>query len=418
MTASAFLDHTKLDAIPGLLQTFIDRGDLAGLVSLTWRRGDLVQTNALGWRDLEGGVPMRRDDLFRIASMTKPITSVATMMLVERGAIRLDDAVQRWVPELANLRVLRDPDGPVDDTVPAHRPITVEDLLTHRSGLTYGLFATGPIAEAYRAALGDRIQIELSPDAWLAALGQLPLVHQPGELMLYSHATDVLGLLVGRIVGRSFRDALRDLVLDPLGMHDTDFYLPAAKRDRIANVYRFDEGHGALAKVDLPVPDHLPSFASGGAGLVGSADDYLTFARMLLGRGEVDGVRLLKARTVQAMCRDRLTPVQRAFPFIGRPIWTGMGFGLGLGIVDAPDKSLLGSGSVGSFTWPGAWGTWWQADPVEQIVLVYMVQHFFPLSAEAGEVIAGGGRGVAGREALPVFESRTYDALVGDRAPA
>ena len=403
---------SRFGAVTKALQPFVERGELSGVVTLTWRGGEVLQSDALGWRDIESRSPMRRDTLFRIASMTKPITTVAALMLLEEGALSLDDPIAKWAPEFASMRVLRDPKGPLSDTEPAARPITVEDLMTHRSGLAYGFTSSGPIAEAHEQALGSVMTTDMAPDDWMAALAALPLSFQPGVRLHYSHATEVLGFIVGRIAGAPFREVLREKVLGPLGMHDTDFWTPPEKRDRLATLYRYSDTSGGLVPVPMPQRDAPPAYAAGGGGLISTVDDYLPFARLLLNDGEVDGVRLLKPDTVRLMRTDRLTPQQREIPFLGMPMWSGMGFGLGLSVVDAPERNLLGAGSVGSFGWPGAFGTWWQADPVEDLVMLYMVQHSIPLTPDAGAAIAGG-RGFAGRMALPAYQRLTYAALEG-----
>ena len=397
-------------AAPAAVQPFIDSGDLAGAVTLIWRSGRIEQVATLGWRDLEARAPMQRDALFRIASMTKPVTTAAALMLMDEGRLSLSDPITRWAPEFADMRVLRDPAGPLEDTVPAGRPITVEDLMTHRAGLAYGFSSVGPIAAAHEAALGHPLESPHTPDSWMAALGALPLSYQPGERLHYSHATEVLGFIVGRIAGTSLGAFLAERVFGPLGMGDTDFWTPPGKRDRLATLYSFNEGRGVLAPVPTPERSEPPAYEAGGGGLISTADDYLKFARLLLGDGEVDGVRLLKSETVRDMRVNRLTAAQREVPFLGLPMWAGMGFGLGLSVVDDPSKNLLGVGSLGSFGWPGAYGTWWQADPAKDLILIYLVAHAIPLGPDAGASIAAG-RGMAGRMALPMFQRAVYAAL-------
>jgi CubicO group peptidase (beta-lactamase class C family) len=403
-------DPEALARVPEALAPFVERGDLPGVVTLTWRGGETAQVNAVGSADLEGGVPMRRDTLFRIASMTKPVTSAAAMMLVEEGKWALSDPITKWAPEFAGMPVLLDPAGPLDQTQPAARDITVEDLLTHRSGLAYGFTSRGPIAKAHEEVLGSVFDPRMDPDTWMAALATLPLSFQPGSRLHYSHATEVLGFLVARIEGKPLGDVLRERVFGPLGMADTDFWAPPAKRDRLAKLYGWDEAAQKLKHVPMPLHDQAPVFSQGGGGLISCVDDYLKFARMLLNDGEVDGVRLLKPETVRDMRTNRLTAEQRSIDFLGMPMWAGMGFGLGLSVVDDPSKNLMGVGSPGSFGWPGAFGTWWQADPVKDLILIFMIQHSMPLNPDAGAQIALG-RGMAGRMALPAFQQATYAAL-------
>jgi CubicO group peptidase (beta-lactamase class C family) len=408
---SSGLSQDELAKIGPALQGVVDSGVLSGAVTLVWRNGEIGDVTTVGMRDIEDSLPMRRDTLFRIASMTKPVTSTAALMLMEEGRLKLDDPITRWAPEFADMRVLRNAKGPLGDTHPAPRDITIEDLMTHRSGLAYGFTSIGPIARAYQAALGDPLGSDRTPDEWMKALGGLPLSYPPGDRFHYSHSTDVLGFIVGRIAGMPFREFLMQRILGPLGMTDTDFYVPPAKRDRAAKVYRFDEKTNGLKP--MPFTQHAapPDFAGGGGGLISTADDYLTFARMLLGKGEVDAVRLLKAETVELMTRNRLTDAQREIPFMGLPFWVGQGFGLGVSVItDAEKQAWMGMGTNGAFGWPGAFGTWWRADPAENLIMLYLVQNSMPLGPEAGAQLATGQR-MAAQAALPKFQAITYAAL-------
>jgi CubicO group peptidase (beta-lactamase class C family) len=400
-----------LAQIPGALQGVIDAGDLSGFVTLVWRKGEIAQVNTLGCRDIENKVPMTRDTLFRIASMTKPVTSIAALMLLEEGKLKLDDPVTKWLPELANLRVLKDAQGPLDQTYPSPRDITVEDLMTHRAGLAYGFTSIGPIAHAYEAALGSPLVNPLAPDEWLKRLGALPLSYPPGERFHYSHATDVLGFLIARIEGKPLGQVLRERIFGPLVMEDTFFWCPPQKRDRLAKLYRAPPEGGPLEDASLPQTDAPPPFEGGGGGLISTADDYLKFARMMLGHGEVDGVRLVKPETIALMTANRLTDAQREIPFMGIPFWQGQGFGLGVSVITDPAKQeWMGAGSKGAFGWPGAFGTWWQADPAQDMVLIYLIQNSMPLNPEAAAQLATGQR-MGGRVALPIFQKLVYAAL-------
>ncbi len=327
--------------------------------------------------------------------------------------MKLDDPIKKWIPEFANMKVLIDPQGPLDALEPAQRDITVEDLFTHRSGLAYGFTSIGPIAHAYERTLGSPLVTEKTPDAWLKALATLPLSYQPGDRFQYSQSTDVLGFLAGRVAGKHYRDLIMERILQPLGMNDTDFWVPPEKRNRGAQLYKLDQESGKLnrsawATFDAP---GAPDFCAGGGGLFSTADDYLKFARMLLNNGEVDGVRLLKPETVQLMRTNRLSDHQRTIPFMGIPFWLGQGFGLGLSVITDPEKQAwMGAGSKGGFGWPGAFGTWWQADPEEDMVMIYLIQNEMDLSPEAASQLATGQR-MGGRLALPMFQKGVYGAL-------
>lgn len=352
------IDPARLAEIRPALQGFVDRGELAGVVTLASRGGEVFHAEQIGWSDIEEGRPMRPDTLFRIASMTKPVTSVAALMLMEEGRLALSDPITLWIPELTNLQVLRDAGGPPDQTTPALRDITVEDLLTHRSGIAYAPFSEGPIKQAYEQALGDPGMNRMSVDQWLAALGTLPLAYQPGDRFHYGHSTDVLGFLVGRVEGKPFRQVLQERIFTPLSMRDTDFWMPVEKRERLASLYAYREGAGGLTKVELELYDQPPAYTPGGGGLISSAPDYHRFARMLLNGGELDGVRLLQPETVRLMRTNRLTDAQRRVPFAGMDLWSKSGFGLGLSMAEDLTDNPYACGARGSMTWPGVFGTW------------------------------------------------------------
>jgi CubicO group peptidase (beta-lactamase class C family) len=372
------------DPIANAISAVVEAGELAGAVTLVWRDGQVVQAAAVGWQDIEARVPMRRDSLFRIASLTKPITSVAALILMDEGRFTLDDPITRWAPEFARMRVLRDPAGALDQTDPALRPITFEDLLTHRSGLTYGSFHPGPLDAAYKAALGADIDSEVAPDAWIAGLASLPLVDQPGAGFHYGASTDLLGLLLARMDGAPLGEVLQRRIFGPLGMQDTGFIVPPAKRHRRAGLHGFDAA-GRLTLLQVAPggatvaerPDGM-AFVSAGAGLWSTVDDYLAFARLFLGDGALDGVRLLKPETLALMTANRLTEAQRAgASMLGMsPFTGGNGFGLGVAVVLDPATATVirGKGGVGTVGWPGAYGGWWQADPTDGSVMI-LLQH-------------------------------------------
>ncbi|HYX99389.1 MAG TPA: serine hydrolase domain-containing protein [Mycobacterium sp.] len=398
----------NLDGNQASILDACDAGLLAGAVTTVWQHGKLLQVNEIGYRDVETQLPMQRDTLFRIASMTKPVTVAALMSLADEGKVALRDPVVRWLPEFADLRVLDDPSGPLDRTHPVQRAILVEDLLTHTSGLGYGFSVAGPISRAY-----IRLPFGQGPDAWLAALGELPLVHQPGERLTYGHSTDVIGLLASRIEGKPFDQVLDERILQPLGMIDTGFHVTLEGRRRAATMYRLD-GNDTLQHDAMGQP-HItpPAFSNAGGGLWSTADDYLRFIEMLLREGTVDGVQVLSAESVRLMRTDRLTDEQKRHNFLGSPFWIGRGFGLNLSVVTDPAKSapLFGPGGLGTFSWPGAYGTWWQADPAADLILLYLIQNMPALSADAAAAVAGNTSRAKLQAVQPKFVHRTYRAL-------
>jgi CubicO group peptidase (beta-lactamase class C family) len=397
----------KLDGNQASVREAIDAGLLAGAVTLVWKSGEILQVNELGHRDVDARLPMQRDAIFRIASMTKPVTVAAALSLAEEGKLALTDPVARWLPELSEMRVLLDPAGPLDKTAPARRPITIEDLMTHRSGLAYVFSVLGPLSAAY-----GRMSHRQDQDRWIAELAKLPLAHQPGDRLTYSHATDVLGIALSRIEGKSLADLLTERIFEPLGMPDTGFSVSAAGRRRAATMYKLDKDNVLRHDVMGPAPITDPPFCTGGAGLWSTADDYLKFARMLLGFGAVDGVRALSEESVRLMRTDRLTEEQKRYPFLGAPFWVGRGFGLNLSVVTDPAKSrqLFGPGGLGTFSWPGAYGTWWQADPSADLILIYLIQNHPDLTVDAA-AIAGNTSLAKLQSAQPKFVRRTYQAL-------
>lgn len=402
-------NRDMLAGIGPALKGLVDQGALAGVVTLIWRRGEVVQVNTIGQRDIAAGLPMERDTIFRIASMTKPVTTLAALMLVEEGKLKLGDPVTRWLPELKDMQVLKAADGPLNDVVPALRDITVEDLMTHRAGLAYGFTSIGPIAHAHEGELGSPLANPYTPDEWMTRLGALPLSYQPGERFHYSHATDVLGFLVARVEGKPIGQILKERIFDPLGMVDTGFWTPPEKRGRLAKLYEASP-EGGLKDVSWSDPETPAAFEGGGGGLVSTADDYLKFARLMLGRGEVNGVRLAKPETIDLMISNRLTDEQRGHAFLGMPFWLSQGFGLGTSMVlDAEKHQWMGAGGAGAFGWPGAFGTWWQADPVNDMILIYLIQDSMPLGPEA--VTAMQGQRPTGRIGCPMFQKMVYAAL-------
>jgi CubicO group peptidase (beta-lactamase class C family) len=343
-----------MSSLRDILQTYVNNGSVPGAVGLI-ARGDRVEVQAVGCTGIDGTYPMVRDSIFRIASITKPITAAAVMMLVEDGQITLDDPVAPWLPELASPTVVRTPAGPVDDVVPAIRPITVADLLTFRAG--YG-FPSDFSLPAVRLLVSDlkqgppQPQLVVAPDEWMAALARIPLLRQPGEAWLYNTCSDILGVLIARVSGRRLPEFLAERLFGPLGMADTGFEVPASKLDRFTSYYRTGPA-GALELVDAPGGQwsSLPAFPSGAGGLVSTVDDWHRFARMLLAGGSAGGRQLLSAASVQQMTTDQLTPSQRD---ASRLFLEGQGWGFG-GSVDV--EAIDPWNVTGRYGWVGGTGT-------------------------------------------------------------
>ncbi len=292
-----------------------DAGQLAGAVTMVWQHGEVLQVNEVGYRDVDANLPMQRDTLFRIASMTKPVTVAAAMSLVDEGKLALGDPIVRWLPEFADVGVLDDPGGPLDRTHSAQRAILVEDLLTHTSGLAYGFSVTGPISRAY-----VRLPFAHGPDAWLAALAELPLVHQPGERLTYSHAIDVLSVLVSRIEGKPFHQILDERILQPLGMIDTGFFVSVEGRRRAATMYRLDENNRLQHDVMGQPRISPPAFSNAGGGLWSICGRLSAVHRNALTRRDIGRRAGALAGIGTADATDRLYRPARAAPFPRRAV--------------------------------------------------------------------------------------------------
>jgi CubicO group peptidase (beta-lactamase class C family) len=394
------LSRAGLDRLHDAMAARIAKGELPGLVTLLARGGE-VHVDAIGTMALGGAEPMRRDAIFRIASMTKPIIAAATMMLVEDGTLAVDEPVDRLLPELAGRRVLQRVDGPLDDTVPAARPITVEDLLTFRMG--YGMILeptfdpSFPIIEAARAlplmegAPGRDVPVE--PDTWMERFGSLPLMYQPGERWQYNIGSLVLGVLVARAVRQPLEAFLRARVFEPLGMDETDFSVSVEQAHRLPAQYTADFLTGEMRPHEGAGPDvwtRPPVFPSGAGGLLSTADDFLAFARLLLDRGVYGGRRLLSERSVELMTSNHLTAEQIAG---GGVLLSGSGWGFGQAVTVAPDEVS----PAGRYGWSGGYGTTWFNDPHRQLVAMALTQNVGFLwsggLAEFQELAAGAAAG-------------------------
>ena len=366
------------DELRSTLDQAVSSGRVPGLVALI-ARGPDVWTHIAGQRDLESGAPMRRDTLFAVASIGKPLTAVSALMLVEDGVLGLDDPVDRWLPELAAPRVLRQMDGALDDTAPATRAITLRDLLSQRMGLGI-VFADVPLARRMQelgVAPGPRIYGE-DADTFMAALGALPLAHQPGEAWLYHTGLDVAGVLVARASGMSLAEFQRRRLFAPLGMADTGFSGPA---DRLATQYAPDAETGALAHWNSASGDSFaqsPVFEAGGSGHVSTVDDFLAFGRFLLAGGMAGNQRLLSAELVAEMLRDQITPAQKAAsPWFPPDFWETHGWGLGVALRTAPENAR------GRFGWWGGFGTAFWCDPATDTVAALFTQRMMTAPDDA-----------------------------------
>lgn len=371
---------TRLKNIDGFLQArYIDSGKLPCTQVLIARRGEVVYESVLGKMDVERNRPATENTLYRIYSMTKPITSVAFMMLVEEGLVALDDPVHRFIPEWRDLGVYAGGALGMFKTERTQQPMRMVDLLRHTSGLTYGFQLRTNVDAAYRhLKVGDFVT-DLTLDDMIASLAKLPLEFSPGSAWNYGVSTDVLGYLVGKISGQPFDVFMRERILKPLKMFDTDFYVPAEKASRFAACYTVTPDFKMKLQDDPTNSPYLkpPTFFSGGAGLVSTAADYMQFCRMLLNGGELDGVRFLSPKTLSLMTQNHL-PGKKELPEISRSLFSeatynGVGFGLGFAVtVDQPRTMILGSN--GEFTWGGMASTLFWVDPVEQVTGIFLTQ--------------------------------------------
>ena len=402
MAANEF-SRRGLDRVHRVLSGYVQRGTVPGLVAAV-AKGDSTHVEALGRRDADRGAAMSRDSIFRIASMSKPLTAAAALILVEDCVLRLDDPVDEFLPELADRRVLKTPASPLDETVPAERPITLRDLLTFRAGFGAVWDPTWPITTAMQergiAVSPPRMTPEPAPapDLFLQRLGELPLVHQPGEVWMYHTGLAVTGVLIARASGQSFPEFLRKRVLEPLGMDDTGFHVPPEKQERFVSAYRADPETGALVLAD-PGENGIwgepPLFPDGGGDLVSTVDDYLAFARMLLGGGNYSGTQLLSRPSVELMTTDRLTAENKRHGGLGDDMWVAAGWGFGVQVTTA----RTGLASVGRYGWNGGLGTLWFNDPQQELTGILLTQRLWS-SPQPPEICLD-------------FETTAYAALAG-----
>jgi CubicO group peptidase (beta-lactamase class C family) len=378
MTTTAGMSTDRLNAWEAHVKAaYLDTGILPNTLTVVYRRGELVHQHRQGWADVEAGVPLQDDHIFRIYSMTKPITSLAFMMLVEDGQVALGDPVSSVIPEWKNLGVWTGGElGSFTSEAP-RRPMLMVDLLRHTAGLSYHIQQGGRLDPAYRALnLGTKTTL----DEFITALAGLPLEYAPGDAWHYSFATDVLGYVVGKVARQPFEEFVRERILTPLGMVDTDFSVPADKVGRFMPCYALAPQGRVLYDPRATSPYLAPPrFVSGGGGLVSTAADYLRFCRMLLRGGELDGARIVGPKTLELMTRNHLpggadmASLARSTIAVSEASGSGVGFGLGFAVTLDPARALR-AGNAGDFYWGGAAGTYFWIDPVEDMAVIFMTQ--------------------------------------------
>jgi CubicO group peptidase (beta-lactamase class C family) len=382
----AGMSAAALERIERHLETrYLDSGRFPGAQLLVYRRGGIAHHSVHGFADVERKAPMKSDTIFRIYSMTKPITTVAFMMLVEEGKVALDEPVHKYIPEWSHLGVYQAGLAPLFLARPVARPMQIVDLLRHTSGLTYGFQNRTNVDAAYRAQKIGEIEKAGSMATMIADLAKIPLEFSPGDAWNYSVATDVVGYLVEKISGQPFEQFLQQRIFDPLGMNDTGFHVPAEKAHRFAACYAAD-GKGGMVLQDDPTTSSFlapPSFISGGGGLCSTAADYLAFCRALLNGGALGNVRLLSPKTIALMATNHL-PGGRDLTEMSKSLFSeasyaGVGFGLGFSVTMEPARTLI-PGSAGEYAWGGAASTAFWIDPREELITIFMTQ-LLPSSA-------------------------------------
>lgn len=372
------LSKPRLERVHRVLSGYVERQDIPGMVALVSHQDD-VHVETLGTLKTDQSTPMKRDSIFRIASITKPVVAVAAMILVEDCQIRLDDSIEPWLPELANRQVLKSLESELDETVPANRAITLRDVLTYTMGFgsVMAMPDTYPIQKLIREYHigGDGPMLSTTQptaDEWLRRLGSLPLIAQPGERWMYNVSGDVLGVLISRVSGQPLGAFLRQRVFDPLGMKDTDFVVPGDKLDRVPGFYSFNHEKLVLETFDDPEDSawgHEPAFESGAGGLVSTIDDYFAFCKMLLTKGRLRSQRILSRASVELMTSDQLTPAQRTGAELFFGIHSSWGFGVA---VDTHQSEIYHS--PGRFGWTGGFGTTAYTDPANEMIGILFTQ--------------------------------------------
>jgi len=368
----------RLDRLHAVMQQKVDQKQLAGIVTLLARHGKVVEERTYGKKDIASGAPMTKDTIFRIFSMTKPVTGVAMMILYEEGKWQPSDPISKYIPEFAQLKVFKgvDQGGKILVEDPAHPP-TMRELMTHTAGFTYGIFGNSPVDKMY---VDQRVWQSQSLKDMIDKLAKIPLLYQPGTRWVYSASMDIQGYIVEKLSGQSLPDFIQQRILGPLGMKDTGFFVPKEKRNRFATLYAADQKGELIASAaegNAPVTNYAaqPSMPSGGGGMVSTAEDYLRFAQMLLNQGELDGARILAPATVQLMTSNHLAPSLMTGEFSAGPekIRPGMGWGYDCAVFSDPQQAEEVVGK-GTFFWWGAADTWFWVDPANDLIFVGMTQ--------------------------------------------
>jgi len=395
-----------------MFKKLIENKKIDGVNCMIWQDGQILYQESDGYKNLETKELLTSDTIFRIASMTKPITSVLAMMLYEEGKWDLNDPITKWFPQFGNMKVLKNQPDEYED---ANKDITVLDLFTHRAGFTYSGFQNGKLKDDYLKVLGGDIDTELTNEQWVNGLASLPLVSQPGEIFNYGKSTDLLGILISTIEGKSLGKVMEEKIFNPLGMADTFFNVPNNKKNRSASNFGFDES-GNLINLET-VPGKMafkerPSgleFEAGSGGLWSTIEDFLKFARIFVEEGSSDGILILKKETKDLMCSNHLTPTQRQhLKLMGSSLFRdNFGFGLGVAVVmtESPYLSMPCAGSIGSVGWPGAYGCWWSADPVKRSIALFFTHSMAELHQLAQ------GIGFELYEAIDMFSKYAKESL-------
>jgi CubicO group peptidase (beta-lactamase class C family) len=368
------ISKSRLDRLHAVMAGYVERGDMPGLVMLVSHRGE-VHVDAIG-RLAFDGPPMTRDTIFRVTSMTKPITAAAAMVMVEDGKLQLDEPLDRWLPEIANRKVLLTIDALIHQTVPARRAITLRDLLTFRSG--YGMIPVFPDRYPVQRAIAEAglapgpVFPSFPPEELMRRYGSLPLIHQPGERWLYNAGTEIAGVLIARVSGTTFGQFLRDRIFAPLGMKDTAFCVPKDKHHRFATAYGRVPGTQQLKVFDPPVTGKFsspPVLENGSAGLVSTADDFNAFAQMMLNGGMLGSQRILSPQSVELMTKNHISLDEKKESqlFLGN----SRGWGFGMSVFTDLEDPLS---TPGRFGWDGGYGTSWYSDPREQLTGILLTQ--------------------------------------------